>query len=139
MAVWLALPRSLGFMPRSRPWPAYAFFGSSRHLIIGPDAALPLIVAATIGPLAGGDVERYAVLTAGLSVLVGAICIAARALRAGFLVNFLSHPILTGYLAGIALTVIASQLGRLLGIRLANDTFATQLWEALQRVREFTS
>lgn len=115
---------------------AYALFGSSRQLIIGPDAALPLILAATVGPLAGGDVERYAVLTAGLSLLVGFICIAARVVRAGFLVNFLAQPILTGYLAGVALIVIASQLGRVLGIRLASDAFAAQLWEVLQRRTE---
>ncbi|HEY1014930.1 MAG TPA: SulP family inorganic anion transporter, partial [Herpetosiphonaceae bacterium] len=115
---------------------AYALFGSSRHLIIGPDAALPLILAATIGPLAGGSVERYALLTAGLSMLVGAILIAARVFRVGFLVNFLAQPILTGYLAGVALTVIASQLGRLLGMRLASDTFAGQLWEVARRAGE---
>lgn len=130
------LPPVAGLYAALAAMAAYAFFGSSRHLIIGPDAALPLILAATIGPLAAGDVERYAALTAALSVFVGVICIAARVIRAGFLVNFLAQPILTGYLAGVALTVIASQLGRMLGIRLANDTFAAQLWEVLQRVRE---
>jgi len=115
---------------------AYAFFGSSRQLIIGPDAALPLILAATVGPLAAGNLERYAVLTAGVSLLVGFLCTAARFLRAGFLVNFLAQPILTGYLAGVALTVIASQLGRVLGIRLASDSFAPQIWEVLQRFNE---
>ena len=115
---------------------AYALFGSSRHLIIGPDAALPLILAVTVGPLAGGDVERYAVLTAGLSLLVGIICITARWIRAGFLVNFLAQPILTGYLAGVALLVIVSQLGRILGIQLASDTVVAQLWEVVQRFTE---
>ena len=115
---------------------AYAFFGSSRQLVIGPDAALPLILAATVGPLAGGDLARYAVLAAGLSILVGGLCLVARVLRAGFLVNFLAQPILTGYLAGVAIIVIASQLGRVLGIRLTSATVASQLWEALQRRSE---
>lgn len=112
---------------------AYALFGSSRQLIIGPDAALPLMIAATIGPLAAGNLQHYAVLVATTSLLVGMICVAAALCHVGFVASFVARPILTGYLIGIALIVIVSQLGRLLGITLDSDTMLGQVWEAWTR------
>ena len=97
------------------PLVAYAFLGSSRQLIVAPDAATCAIVAAVVAPLAGQDPARALSLTAALAVVAGVLCIAAGLARLGFLTNFLARPILTGYLNGIAISIIAGQLGPLFG------------------------
>ncbi|MCB0055971.1 MAG: SulP family inorganic anion transporter [Caldilineaceae bacterium] len=114
----------------------YALFGSSRQAILGPDASLPLLMMAAIAPLAAGDMARYAALAATTALLAGAICVAAGFLRFGFIANFISQPILTGYMAGIALTVIGGQLGRLFGIKVQADLFFSQVLEVVQRLGE---
>lgn len=105
------------------PLVAYAFLGSSRQLIVAPDAATCAIVAAVTVPLAGGDPARAVSLAAALAVIAGVFCIAAGLARLGFLTNFLARPILTGYLNGIAICIIAGQLGSLFGFPLAPSGF----------------
>jgi high affinity sulfate transporter 1 len=100
------------------PLVAYAFVGSSRQLIMAPDAATCAIVAAIVMPLAGQDSERYISLSMALAILTGVLCIAAGFARLGFLTNFLARPILIGYLNGIAISIISGQLGRMFGISL---------------------
>ena len=99
---------------------AYALFGSSRQLIVNPDAAACAIVAATTAPLAAGDPARYAELSIALTLFTGVLCIAAGIARLGVIANFLSRPILVGYLNGIAISIIVSQLGKLVGIDVAS-------------------
>jgi high affinity sulfate transporter 1 len=99
---------------------AYALFGSSRQLIVNPDAAACVIVAATTGPLAGNDLQRYADLSLALTLFTGILCIIAGFARLGVIANFLSRPILIGYLNGIAISIIVGQLGRLFGIDVAS-------------------
>ena len=100
------------------PLVAYAVFGTSRQLIVAPDAATCAIIASVVVPLAGGDVARHVSLAMTLSVITGVMCIAAGLGRLGFLANFLSRPILAGYLNGIAISIITGQLGKLSGIQL---------------------
>jgi high affinity sulfate transporter 1 len=90
---------------------------------VAPDAATCAIVAATVAPLALGDSDRTVQLTAALSIATGIVCIAAGAARLGFLTNFLSRPILTGYLNGIAISIVVGQLGRLFGFQLRSGGF----------------
>ncbi|HKS09869.1 MAG TPA: SulP family inorganic anion transporter [Pyrinomonadaceae bacterium] len=99
---------------------AYALFGSSRQLIVNPDAAACAIVAATTAPLAAGDAVRYADLSILLTLFTGVVCIAAGIARFGFIANFLSRPILVGYLNGIAISIIVGQLGKLIGVDIAS-------------------
>ena len=115
---------------------AYAFFGSSRQMIVGPDATIAIIVATVVAPMAGGDAARYAALAAALAILIGFICLLAGHFKIGFVADFLSKPILTGYITGTALIVIASQLGKLFGISLENDDFFAQIWELITRLDE---
>jgi high affinity sulfate transporter 1 len=114
----------------------YALLGSSRHAILGPDATLPLMMAAAIAPLAAGDAARYAALAAASAFLTGLICLAAGAARVGFLANFISQSILTGYMAGVALMVMGSQLGRILGFKVQADHFFGQVVEVARRLGE---
>jgi len=86
-------------MPASSPLIAYAIFGSSRQLIMAPDAATCAIVASVVLPLAGADTARYISLSMVLAVLTGTFCHRGRGWRGlGFITNFLARPILTGYL-----------------------------------------
>jgi len=94
---------------------AYAIFGSSRQLSVGPESTTALMTAAVVAPVAGGAGARYAVLAAGLAVLVGAISFVGALARLGFLANLLSRPVLVGYMTGIAIAMVASQLGRITG------------------------
>ncbi|TPW11338.1 MAG: sulfate transporter, partial [bacterium] len=105
------------------PLVIYAFLGTSRQLIIAPDAATCAIVAATVAPLAGPDPAAYLSLTAALAIVAGLFCIVAGFVRLGFLTNFLARPILTGYLNGIAIGIIAGQLGSLFGFSVTSAGF----------------
>ena len=88
------VPPAHGLYASILPLVAYAVFGSSRQLIMAPDAATCAIVAATVAPLAGQDPGRYISLSMALAMLTGVLCIAAGAARLGFLTNFLARPIL---------------------------------------------
>lgn len=114
-AVAAGLPAITGLYATIFPLLAYALFGPSRILVLGPDSALAALIAATIAPLAGGDRDRAVVLAAALAVLVGVLCIVAGLARFGFLTDLLSKPVRVGYMNGIALTVIVSQLPKLCG------------------------
>ena len=94
----------------------YAVLGSSRQLSVGPESTTALITATAVAPLALGDPARYAALAAGLALVVGAICLAGGLVRAGSLADLLSQPVLVGYMAGIAIIMIISQLGAVTGV-----------------------
>ncbi len=117
------------------PLAGYALFGSSRQLIVGPDAATCAIVASVLVPLAAGDPEKYAVLSAILGLLVGGLCILGGIARLGFLADFLSRPVLTGLMNGIALSIIVGQLGKVLGF----SAEAQYNRAGVERVMGFTS
>jgi SulP family sulfate permease len=95
----------------------FALFSSSRQVILGPDSAVAALAGATILPLAHGNAETAAALVAILSVLIGIACLVGVVARISFIGEFLSRPILLGYMAGLALTVIAFQASKLIGIR----------------------
>lgn len=105
----------------------YALFASSRQVIAGPDAAIGLLAGSVILPLAGGDPARMALLAAELALLSGAVLLAAARLRLGTVADLLSRPVLVGYLNGASLLLLATQLGKLLGIRSSGDGFIPQL------------
>lgn len=123
------LPAIYGLYATIFPLLAYAIFGPSRILIVGPDSALAPMIAAMILPLAGGDAGRAVVLAGVLAILSGLICVLIGVARAGFTTELLSKPIRYGYMNGIALTVFVSQLPKLFGFPVG----ATGL---LQRLRE---
>jgi high affinity sulfate transporter 1 len=111
------MPPANGLYASILPLIAYAVFGSSRQLIMAPDAATCAIVASVVLPLAGADRARYISLSMALAMITGIFCIVAGRARLGFITNFLARPILTGYLNGIAISIIAGQLGRLFGFQ----------------------
>lgn len=114
----------------------YALFGTSKQLVMGPEATTAILTAAAIAPLAGGDAVRYAALAAMLAILIGVLSIVGGVVKLGFITDFLSKPILVGYIAGTTLIVIASQLGKLFGISLENREFFPQIFELVSRLDE---
>ena len=96
----------------------YALFGTSKQVITGPEATTAILTAAAVAPLAGGDPVRYAALAAMTALLVGVIALLARVAKLGFITDFLSKPILVGYIFGATLIVIGSQLGKMFARKL---------------------
>jgi MFS superfamily sulfate permease-like transporter len=123
------VPPVVGMYSAIFPLFAYALFGSSRQLMTGPDAATCILVAATLAPLANGDAALYASLLLALTVMTGVLYVLAGTGRLGFMANFLSQPILTGYLNGIALMIIVGQLPKLFGYSASSPDFLGKLDE----------
>ncbi len=100
---------------------AYALFGPSRILVLGPDSALAAVILAVVLPLSGGDPLRAVALASMMAIVSGTLCILAGAARLGFVTELLSKPIRYGYMNGIAATVLISQLPKLFGFSAAGD------------------
>ncbi|NJD34140.1 MAG: sulfate transporter, partial [Betaproteobacteria bacterium] len=101
----------------------YALFSSSRHVIAGPDAAIGLLAGSAILPLSGGDPARIVVLAAVLGILSGVVLLLAAWLKLGVIADLLSRPVLIGYLNGASLVLIATQLGKMFGIKTEGEEF----------------
>lgn len=130
------LPPVVGLWAILVPLVTYAVVGSSRQLSVGPESTTALLTAVTIAPLAGGDPARYAALAAALAVVVGVLFAVAWVARVGFVADLLSRPILVGYLAGVAVIMILSQVGTVTGVEVEG---ATPLAEAADLVRALGS
>jgi high affinity sulfate transporter 1 len=115
------------------PLLVYALFGSSRQLIVGPDAATCALIAAGAAPLAAGDPQRYLALSIAMTAIAGILCIGASFLRLGALADFLSRPILVGFLNGISLHILVGQLGRLAGFDLESELIVPSVAELVSK------
>lgn len=129
-------PPQVGLYASMLPVLVYALFGSSRQLIVGPDAATCALVAAALLPLAHDDMVQYIKLSAALSIMAGALMVLGGTARLGFIVNFFARPILIGFLTGIAISIITGQLGKLVGITIVNRDFVPALLELIKRLGE---
>src|SRR5262245_44651681 len=112
----------------------FALFTSSRHVIVGPDAAIALLVGAIIGPLAAGDVGKAVTLATVLAFLTAGILLLMARLRLGVAADFLSSPAMLGFMNGAAIVIVGSQIGKLCGIKLTEDNTLLSLWEWTRRV-----
>ncbi len=115
---------------------AFALLTSSRHVIVGPDAAVAIMVGAAIGPLADGDPGKAIALSAWVALLTALILLLAAWLRLGAAADFLSSPVMLGFMNGAAVVIIVSQLGKFSNIRLEQDGTLPRLWEWLTRLPE---
>lgn len=109
------LPPVTGLYATILPLVAYALFGPSRVLVLGPDSALAAMIAAAVVERAAGDPARATSLAAALAVLTGLLCVGAGLAKAGVVTDLLSKPVRVGYMNGIAATVLVTQLPKLLG------------------------
>lgn len=120
-AVASGLPGIYGLYATIVPLLAYALFGPSRILVLGPDSSLAAVILAVVLPLSLGDPMRAVAIASAMAIVSGVVCILIGLLRLGFVTELLSKPIRYGYMNGIALTVLISQLPKLLGFSIEGD------------------
>jgi len=128
------LPGINGLYATIIPLLAYALFGPSRNLVLGPDSSLAAVILAVVLPQSGGDPGRAVALAGALAIVSGAVCILAGLLRLGFVTELLSKPIRYGYMNGIALVVLISQLPKLFGFSIAGGGPLRSVWQIAQSV-----
>jgi len=133
-AVASGLPGICGLYATIVPLLAYAVFGPSRVLVLGPDSSLVALILAVVLPLAAGDPQRAVGLAGMMAVVSGLLCIVAGAARLGFVTELLSKPIRYGYMNGIALTVLVSQLPALFGFTVDANGVLKEIFGFIQGV-----
>ena len=141
-AMLAGLPPQMGLYASILPLFAYAFFGTSMTLAVGPVAVASLMTASALTPLAEPGSDLYVMLAMQMAMLSGFMLFAAGTLKLGFLARLLSHPVISGFISGSALLIALSQLGPLLGVRLErgglHDTLPS-LWASLNQIHVSTA
>jgi len=122
------VPGIYGLYATIVPLLAYAVFGPSRILVLGPDSSLAAVILGVVLPLSGGDSLRAVALAGMMAIVSGVVCILAGVARLGFVTELLSKPIRYGYMNGIALTVLISQLPKLFGFSIESAGPLRDLW-----------
>lgn len=117
------LPAITGLYATVVPLLAYALFGPSRIMVLGPDSALAPLIAVAVLSRSGGDPQRAVALASVLALLTGVLCVGAGLAKVGFITDLLSKPVRDGYMNGIGLTIIVSQLPKLLGFSVSANDF----------------
>lgn len=112
----------------------YAAFGSSRHLVVGPMSATAALSAAAVADLTTGGPEDVLAFTGVLALMTGVLALIAGLLRLGFLANFISEPVLKGFIVGLALTIMIGQVPKLFGIEKERGNFFEQLWGVISHL-----
>jgi SulP family sulfate permease len=131
------LPAVYGLYASIVPALLYVVLGTSRQLQIGPGSTLSILVAASLGgAMVAADSEEAIVAAAVLALIAGGLLLAAGLLRLGFVADFLSGPVLSGFTTGAALIIISSQLGKLFGIEVDADGFFETIWEVASSLGE---
>ena len=116
------------------PLLAYALFGPSRILVLGPDSALAAVILAVVLPLSAGEPQRAVAVAGMMAIVSGVVCVAAGLARLGFITELLSKPIRYGYMNGIALTVLLSQIPKLFGFSVSANGPIRQAWGIVDKV-----
>lgn len=136
-AMLAGLPPIIGLYASTLPLVVYALFGTSRQLAVGPVAMVALMVASAVGSLAEPGSSEYVAYAVLMMLLVGVIQLAMGVARLGFLVNFLSHPVVSGFTSAAALIIGFSQLGHLLGVSIPRSHHVHEvLVGAVQKLSE---
>jgi SulP family sulfate permease len=135
-ALLAGLPVQVGLFASMAPLLAYALFGTSRTLAVGPVAVASLMTAAAIAPLAAQGSPEYLGAAVALALVSGLMLVAMGLLRLGFLANFLSHPVVSGFITASGLQIAAGQLGPVLGIRAEGETFVENVHSLVKEIGE---
>jgi len=126
---------AIGLYSSILPLLAYALFGTSRQLIIGPDAAVCALISSAVVPMAAGRAELYVPLVITLTFFSGVLCIVASFLRLGGLADFLSKPILVGFLNGVSLSIALGQVGKIFGFETTAKGIVPRLIELVSKLK----
>jgi high affinity sulfate transporter 1 len=133
-AVASGVPGIYGLYATIVPLLAYALFGPSRILVLGPDSSLAAVILAVVLPLSGGDPLRAVALAGAMAVVSGTVCILAGIARLGFITELLSKPIRYGYMNGIAVVVLISQLPKIFGFSIESEGPLRDLWAVVAAI-----
>ena len=133
-AVASGVPGIYGLYATIVPLLVYAIFGPSRILVLGPDSSLAAVILGVVLPLSGGDAYRAVALASMMAIVSGITCIVAGVARLGFITELLSKPIRYGYMNGIALTVLISQLPKLFGFSIDGNGPLREIWAIVQSI-----
>jgi high affinity sulfate transporter 1 len=125
------LPPETGLMAAPGALLAYSLLGTSRSLVVSATTATSAVSAATVGPLAGGDAARFAALSAGLALVTAVVLALGGLLRFGAVSDFVSKPVMTGFLFGLGLTIWIGQLPAVFGVPAGDGNFFPRLWDLL--------
>src|SRR6516165_9282536 len=128
------LPPQAGLYATAFGLLAYAIFGTSRQLAVSPTSASSAILAATLAPLVVGNHEKYVFLASAVAIVLGLLFLVAGFLKLGFISDFISKPVLKGFVFGVALNIVIKQLPKLLGIEKGSGQAYVQLWHAIFHV-----
>jgi high affinity sulfate transporter 1 len=128
------LPGIIGLYATIVPLLAYAVFGPSRILVLGPDSALAAVILAVVAPLSAGDPQKAVPVASLMAIVSGIVCVAVGLARLGFITELLSKPIRYGYMNGIALTVMLSQIPKLFGFSVDSNGPLRQSIEIVNKV-----
>jgi len=133
------LPVAIGLYTAFVPMVAYALLGTSRVLSVSSTTTIAILTGTELGMITpDGDPAKLITATATLTLLVGALLVAARLLRLGFLANLISAPVLTGFKAGIALVIVLDQIPKLLGIHIVKHNFFGDIVSVVQHVPDLS-
>jgi high affinity sulfate transporter 1 len=133
-AVASGVPGINGLYATIIPLLAYALFGPSRILVLGPDSSLAAVILGVVAPLSGGDPARAVALAGMMAIVSGLICVLAGVARLGFVTDLLSKPIRYGYMNGIALAVLISQLPKLFGFSIESEGPLRSFWDIMRAI-----
>lgn len=136
-ALLAGLPAQVGLYASMAPLLAYAVFGSSRAMAVGPVAVASLMSAAAAGQFAQGNVELFYQASVVLAFIGGGVLIVLGLLRAGFVANLLSHPVVGGFVSASALLIAVGQLGSVLGVSAKGETFFQTVMALLKNFAQF--
>src|ERR1700752_3590225 len=133
-AVASGVPGIYGLYATIVPLLAYALFGPSRILVLGPDSALAAVILTIVLPFSVGEPQRAAAVASTMAIVAGVVCVAMGLARLGFITDLLSKPIRYGYMNGIALTVLLSQIPKLFGFSVSANGPLRQIWGIAAKV-----
>jgi high affinity sulfate transporter 1 len=117
----------------------YFLFGTIKHLVVGPAASQAVMVAGVLGVMAAGEEDRYLALAMMASILVGIFFLIARVLKLGWILSLIPVGVMRGFIAGVGLTIIVSQLPKLIGIETVNGDFFTNLFHFIEHIMDYNS
>ena len=140
-AMLAGLPPQVGLYASILPLIAYALFGTSRALAVGPVAVVSLMTAAAVGQIAASGTPEYLTAAITLAFLSGIVLIGMSVLRLGFLANFLSHPVISGFITASGILIATSQLKHILGIKAEGDTLphlVTGIYQGIGGINPYT-
>jgi SulP family sulfate permease len=141
-ALLIGLPPQVGLYASMAPLVLYAIFGTSRALAVGPVAVASLMTAAAAEQIAAQGTPEFLGAAVAIAAVAGILLIAMGLLRLGFLANFLSHPVISGFITAAAVQIAAGQLAPLLGVRIQGESLLevlTSLWPNLAKANPYTT